>query len=508
MVITLWREAMKTSRLNCKQSIAEGGHTWHSNTCGMLMSGVLMLALPGCTAMAYLPDEAPMTEPSVSVSEEWNGARTSAGINAAELGWQAYFPDAQLQELIETSLENNRDLRIAALRVAEARAAYGIQRADRLPSISVGGQAARSRVPGNLNMTGRPVTGDQFDAFVGMSSWELDLWGRVASLEEAALQTYFSSEAAQRAMRLALISEVATAYIGLRELDARIDIARKTIATREESLRIFKRRTDVGSSSRLELTQVETLLTQAKLLSAQLEQSRASQAHYLDLLVGTPVAVKLEPATSLLEESFPPLAAGIPSETLTVRPDIIAAEYNLRAAQANIDAARAAFFPRITLTGRLGLASATLEDLVDPSSNNAWAFAPAISMPIFDAGRLRNNLDVAEVRGNTAVANYEKTVQSAFREVADALSAQSWLKEQQAIMIEALAIQEERSRLARLRYDSGAATYLQVLDAERDLLTTQQQIIQMHGALMTSQVSLYAALGGGSLAPQPEPADQ
>ena len=474
----------------------------------MIALGGLVLTISGCSSLVQVPDKTIVDQPSVSLSDDWNTVGDTTGLNAADLSWQSYFPDPQLQKLIESALQNNRDLRLAALRVAEARAAYGIQRADRLPTVAVGGQAARSRVPGDLNITGRPVTGNQFDAYVGMSSWEIDLWGRVANLEEAALQSYFSSEAAERAMRLALISEVATAYIGLQILDARIDIAKQTVATREESLRIFKRRTDVGSSSRLELTQVETLLTQAKLLSTQLEQSRASQAHYLDLLVGIPITADLQPTRQLLENGFPPLAAGIPSQSLTARPDIIAAEHSLRAAEANIDAARAAFFPRITLTGRLGLASSTLEDLVDPDTNNAWSFAPAISVPIFDGGRLRNNMDLSEVRGNTAVANYEKTVQLAFREVADALSSQRWLKEQQAIMTEALVIQEERSRLAQLRYDNGATTYLQILDADRDLLNTQQQIIQVHGALMASQVSLYAALGGGSNAPQTGTADQ
>lgn len=474
----------------------------------MMALGGLVLTISGCSSLVQVPDKAIVDQPSVSLSDDWNTVGDTTGLNAADLSWQSYFPDPQLQKLIESALQNNLDLHLAALRVAEARAAYGIQRADRLPTVAVGGQAARSRVPGDLNITGRPVTGNQFDAYVGMSSWEIDLWGRVASLEEAALQSYFSSEAAERAMRLALISEVATAYIGLQILDARIDIAKQTVATREESLRIFKRRTDVGSSSRLELTQVETLLTQAKLLSAQLEQSRASQAHYLDLLVGIPITADLQPTRQLLENGFPPLAAGIPSQSLTARPDIIAAEHSLRAAEANIDAARAAFFPRITLTGRLGLASSTLEDLVDPDTNNAWSFAPAISVPIFDGGRLRNNMDLSEVRGNAAVANYERTVQLAFREVADALSAQRWLKEQQTIMTEALVIQEERSRLAQLRYDNGATTYLQILDADRDLLNTQQQIIQVHGALMASQVSLYAALGGGSNAPQTETADQ
>jgi NodT family efflux transporter outer membrane factor (OMF) lipoprotein len=474
----------------------------------MIALGGLVLTISGCSSLVQVPDKTIVDQPSVSLSDDWNTVGDTTGLNAADLSWQSYFPDPQLQKLIESALQNNRDLRLAALRVAEARAAYGIQRADRLPTVAVGGQAARSRVPGDLNITGRPVTGNQFDAYVGMSSWEIDLWGRVANLEEAALQSYFSSEAAERAMRLALISEVATAYIGLQILDARIDIAKQTVATREESLRIFKRRTDVGSSSRLELTQVETLLTQAKLLSTQLEQSRASQAHYLDLLVGIPITADLQPTRQLLENGFPPLAAGIPSQSLTARPDIIAAEHSLRAAEANIDAARAAFFPRITLTGRLGLASSTLEDLVDPDTNNAWSFAPAISVPIFDGGRLRNNMDLSEVRGNAAVANYEKTVQLAFREVADALSSQRWLKEQQAIMTEALVIQEERSRLAQLRYDNGATTYLQILDADRDLLNTQQQIIQVHGALMASQVSLYAALGGGSNAPQTGTADQ
>ena len=306
----------------------------------MIALGGLVLTISGCSSLVQVPDKTIVDQPSVSLSDDWNTVGDTTGLNAADLSWQSYFPDPQLQKLIESALQNNRDLRLAALRVAEARAAYGIQRADRLPTVAVGGQAARSRVPGDLNITGRPVTGNQFDAYVGMSSWEIDLWGRVANLEEAALQSYFSSEAAERAMRLALISEVATAYIGLQILDARIDIAKQTVATREESLRIFKRRTDVGSSSRLELTQVETLLTQAKLLSTQLEQSRASQAHYLDLLVGIPITADLQPTRQLLENGFPPLAAGIPSQSLTARPDIIAAEHSLRAAEANIDAAR------------------------------------------------------------------------------------------------------------------------------------------------------------------------
>lgn len=449
------------------------------------------LALAGCASMA--PPYAP---PPLPVGAQYPET-DPAGAHAADIGWQAYFADARLQALIAQALASNRDIRIAALRVEEARAAYGIQRAEQFPTIALGASGSRARVPGDLSVTGRPMTSAQYQTGLNVSAWELDFWGRVRSLKDSALQTLLASDEARRAVGVALVAQVANGYLGLRELDERVALARATVDSRAESLRIFTRRFEVGSISKLDLTQVETLLSQALSLSAQLEQARAVQAHALAQLVGGPV--DLTPDTRRFDDAsvLQPLHAGLPSALLTQRPDLMAAEHQLRAAQANIGAARAAFFPTISLTAAYGTASAELSGLFD-SGSGAWNFAPRLVLPIFDAGRIRANMDLAEVRRDVAVANYEKSVQGAFREVADALSNRRWLALQVDIGKTTLAAQSERARLAKLRYDNGAAPYLEVLDAQRDLLTVEQQLVQTRRALLSSQVSLYAALGGGA----------
>lgn len=449
------------------------------------------LALTGCASMA--PPYAPPPLPVAAQYPETD----PAGAHAADIAWQAYFADARLQALIAQALASNRDIRIAALRVEEARAAYGIQRAEQFPTIALGASGSRARVPGDLSVTGRPMTSAQYQTGLNVSAWELDFWGRVRSLKDSALQTLLASDEARRAVGVALVAQVANGYLGLRELDERVALARATVDSRAESLRIFTRRFEVGSISKLDLTQVETLLSQALSLSAQLEQARAVQAHALAQLVGGPV--DLTPDTRRFDDAsvLQPLHAGLPSALLTQRPDLMAAEHQLRAAQANIGAARAAFFPTISLTAAYGTASAELSGLFD-SGSGAWNFAPRLVLPIFDAGRIRANMDLAEVRRDVAVANYEKSVQGAFREVADALSNRRWLALQVDIGKTTLAAQSERARLAKLRYDNGAAPYLEVLDAQRDLLTVEQQLVQTRRALLSSQVSLYAALGGGA----------
>lgn len=449
------------------------------------------LALAGCASMA--PPYAPPPLPVAAQYPETD----PAGAHAADIAWQAYFADARLQALIAQALASNRDIRIAALRVEEARAAYGIQRAEQFPTIALGASGSRARVPGDLSVTGRPMTSAQYQTGLNVSAWELDFWGRVRSLKDSALQTLLASDEARRAVGVALVAQVANGYLGLRELDERVALARATVDSRAESLRIFTRRFEVGSISKLDLTQVETLLSQALSLSAQLEQARAVQAHALAQLVGGPV--DLTPDTRRFDDAsvLQPLHAGLPSALLTQRPDLMAAEHQLRAAQANIGAARAAFFPTISLTAAYGTASAELSGLFD-SGSGAWNFAPRLVLPIFDAGRIRANMDLAEVRRDVAVANYEKSVQGAFREVADALSNRRWLALQVDIGKTTLAAQSERARLAKLRYDNGAAPYLEVLDAQRDLLTVEQQLVQTRRALLSSQVSLYAALGGGA----------
>ena len=454
------------------------------------------LVLTGCASMAP-----PFETPALPVPAHYATPGTDTGTPAATTGWRDYFTDPRLQALIAQALENNRDLRATALRVQEARAAYGIQRADMLPTLGAQAGLDRSRVPADLNLTRQPLLGSQYQAGVGLASWEIDFWGRVRSLNDAALQNYLASDAARRAVTLGLIAQVAQSELALRELEERLLLAHQAIASRKESLRIFQRRVDVGSASRLNLTQVQTLLSQAEALGAQLEQARAQQANALALLVGAPVGPT--PATVRLDTlQMPPLRVGLPSDLLAQRPDIMAAEHQLRAAQAQIGAARAAFFPRVALTGSLGTASAELGGLFD-SGSQAWTFSPTISVPLFNGGRLRNNLNLTEVRRDIAVANYEKTVQGAFRDVSDALVARQVLARQLAIAQDARAAQSERARLSQLRYDHGAAAFLEVLDAQRDLLVADQQVVQLRRALLSSQVSLYAALGGGALAEPP-----
>ena len=454
----------------------------------------LAMALAGCASLAP-----PYQAPPLPVAAVFPEADSAAGAPAPTLDWRDYFADARLRQLIAQALDNNRDLRIAALRVEEARAAYGIQRAEQFPTVGLGAEAGRSRTPADLNPTRQPLLASQYQAGLNVSAWELDFWGRVRSLKDAALHTMLAGDAARRAVTAGLIAQVADGYLTLRELDERVELARRTIASRTESLRIFTRRFEVGSSSKLELTQVVTLLTQAQTLGAQLEQARALRLHALEQLVGAPLA----PALAALEAGFDDrtvlreLRAGLPSDLLAARPDIAAAEQQLRAAQANIGAARAAFFPRITLTSSFGTASAEFDGLFDAGSR-AWNLVPRLTLPIFDAGRNKAGLDLAAVRRDVAVANYEKSVQNAFREVADAMSARRWLAEQVRIQQSALAAQTERARLAKLRYENGAAPYLEVLDAQRDLLSAEQQLVQTRRALLSSQVSLYAALGGGA----------
>ena len=449
--------------------------------------------LYGCASMAP-----PYTTPALPVSSAYATDGAQDGASAADIAWRDYFTDPQLQTLIDLALANNRDLRIAVLHVDEARAAYGIQRAERFPTLGAQASKDRSLTPGDLNMTGKPLFASQYQVGLGLSGWEIDFWGRVRSLQDAALESYLATDSARRAVTVALVAQVANSYFALREVDERIVLAQQTIASRTESLRIFTRRVEVGSTSRLNLRQVQTLLTQAQALGIQLEQERAAQTHALTLLLGSPISLPMGRGPMDEQQALRELRPGLPSDLLTQRPDIVAAEHQLKAANANIGAARAAFFPRIALTSSLGTASAELDGLFATGSL-AWIFSPSISLPIFDGRRRHNNLSLAETRRDLAVANYEKTVQIAFRDVSDALSARHWLSRQVAIARTALATQSERARLSQLRYDSGAAPYLDVLDAQRDLLAAEQQLVQTRRALLGSRVGLYAALGGGAM---------
>jgi outer membrane protein, multidrug efflux system len=462
-------------------------------TQGSVLVFILPLFLTGCHSMA------PSHQlPAMPVAQSFPTTdNIETGANAASLGWQDYFADPQLLALLNSALDYNRDLRQAVLRVENARALYGIQRADLFPGLNAQGSYGRSRTPADMNLTGRPLLLNDYQVNLGVTNWELDFWGRVRNLKDAALESFLASDASRQAFTISLISEVANTYLTLRELDERLLIAKKTIATRSESFRIFKRRFEVGAISKLELNQIEILLAQAQTLEYQLQQLRATQLNALTLLVGNEITL------STTEDDFEDahilraIKVGLPSDMLIARPDIVAAEHMLKAANANIGAARAAFFPRITLTAAFGTASRELDNLFD-SGSHAWQFAPSLTLPIFDGGRNRANLKLAEVRRDMAVATYEKTIQSAFREVADALAARQWVTKQIGTQQQTVNVQAERARLAELRYNNGATSYFEVLDAQRTLLDEQQQLVQMRRALLSSQVSLYAALGGGS----------
>lgn len=484
-------------------SITERGLAWQSPARALAV-GSLLLALAGCTSLA--PG---YQRPDAQLPAQFTGADQAAESQVAELAWRDYFTEPELQALMDKALANNRDLRAAMLRVEQARAAYGISRAERVPVVGLGLESQRARVPGDLNLTRQPIIASQHQLGVGFTSWEIDLWGRVRSMNQAALQTYLASADGQRAATLLLVAQVADGWLSVRELDRRIHLAEQALATRTEARRRFVRRVEVGSSSKLDLVQVELLWQQASALVAQLRLQRGTQLNALGLLVGEP-GLALAPATQPLSTlaPLPPLAPGLPSQLLENRPDIVAAERALQAANARIGAARAMFFPRIALTTMAGTASADLDGLF-ASGSRAWTFAPSVSLPLFDGGRRQANLELAQVQREQALNQYQQTIESAFRDVADALAAGRWLDEQLQTLRATEGTLTERARLAGRRYEAGAARYFEVLDAERDLLATQQQVVQAEHALLTARLRLYAALGGGAhtlapLAPHPK----
>jgi multidrug efflux system outer membrane protein len=350
-----------------------------------------------------------------------------------------------------------------------------------------------------------PVSNTRYSIGVGVAGFELDFWGRVRNLSDAARAQYLATIEARRAFHLTLVRDVASAYFGSREADERIALAEATVQSRRDGLRIAKLRLDAGVTSALDFRQAESLLTQAETELAGLRLTKAQNDNFLAVLVGGPVAGGLPPPVPLsAQKNGVVIAAGVPSELMVTRPDVIAAEERLRAARANIGAARAAFYPSISLTGNLGFASTELGNLLGNDSLG-WSFGPSISLPIFDGGARRGNLTVAEARENIAVAEYERTVQQAFREVADALAGRRWLAEQVEAQLRATEAQRQIAMLARTRYREGVANYLEVLDAERNLFTAEQTLIQVRRNELDNLVTLYVALGGGEMERSAQP---
>jgi outer membrane protein, multidrug efflux system len=437
----------------------------------------------------------------------------TGSVSAADIAWQDFFLDERLRELIAQMLNNNRDLRIAVARVEEARGLYRIQRAEQLPQLGGSAAITRSRIGANsiggqtggvAVISGSGISATNYDIGVAVTSFELDFWGRVRSLSDAARSQYLATLAGERAFRIALIRDLATAYITSRSLAEQAEQADRAVETRQRGIRLAKLRLDAGVTSALDYRQAEALLTQAQTEVASLRNQRAKQRNIVRLLVGSPIDEDLLPQARRLGDQgiVRDIDAGLPSELLTNRPDIIQAEDLLRAARANVGAARAAFFPSISLTGNSGFASSSLDDLFT-AGGFGFNIGPSVSLPIFDGGRRKGNLTAVRARETIAVATYERTVQIAFREVSDALADRKFLAEQLEAQERAVAAQTALTRLARLRYDNGVAQFLEVLDAERNLFSAQQTLIQLRGAQLSSLITLYAALGGGLHASAP-----
>ncbi|MDR0901927.1 MAG: efflux transporter outer membrane subunit, partial [Opitutaceae bacterium] len=434
-------------------------------------------------------------------------AATAAGapssISAADIGWRDFFGDERLRRVIALGLENNRDLRVAALRVEQVRAQYQIERSSLFPGVGASGSGTRQRTPGDLNSSGHAVTSAQYSIGVGITSYELDFFGRVRSMKDAALENYLATEEGRRSAQLALVSAIATQYILERSADEQLALVRQTLKLVEDSYNLVKRRYEAGTISELDLRTAETQIFAAQASLAEYTRQRALAENALMLLVGAPLPDGLPAPVPLGSQGLrADLPAGLPSDLLARRPDILQAEHALRSANASIGAARANFFPSITLTAFGGSASAELDGLFKTGSG-MWSFAPKISLPLFTGGRNTAVLKAARVAQQITVAQYEKAVQTAFREVADALASRELLAVQITAQKNRVAAEQRRYDLSELRYQQGVDNYLTVLSAQQNLFSAQQGLIAARFTEFSNLVGLYKALGGGWLESTP-----
>lgn len=458
------------------------------------LAALATLALAGCTSLipAYQRPAAPVP---ATYAPEMAPAAAPGSEAAADIEWQRFFADARLRRLIALALRNNRDLRIAVLNIEQARALYQVRRADALPTLGAGATVARQPALGSV--------ANSYAVGLAVTGYELDLFGRVRALSESALSQYLATAETRQAVHISLVGAVASTYLAVLADEELLAVTRQTLATREEGLRLIKLRFDAGASSELDYRQAESLLEAARVALAQSLRQRALDENALQLLLGEALPTDLPAPLPLDAQQIPAdLPVGLPSDLLARRPDLRAAEQQLLAANASIGAARAAFFPRISLTANLGTASSELDGLFK-SGSFAFTGTAQLLQPIFDYGRNRANLEVAQVNRDIAVAQYERSIQNAFREVSDALAGRATLGEQQraqAAQVEALAI---TFRLADLRYRAGAASFLDILDAQRSLFAAQQALVQTRALRLQNLVTFYRVLGGGWRGPAP-----
>ncbi|TAN44973.1 MAG: AdeC/AdeK/OprM family multidrug efflux complex outer membrane factor [Nitrospirae bacterium] len=455
-----------------------------------------ILTLTGCSTMApkYARPDAPVSSTWPSEGAYKNEIAKADGPLAAAISWNDFFTDDRLKKVIALALENNRDLRVAALNIEKMRAQYQIQRADIFPEINVGAGALAQRIPDPKT---HAVTTHQYSVGLGFSAYELDLFGRVRSLKDRALEEFFATGEARRSVQISLIAEVANSYLVLAADRERLKISKDTLANRQTSYDLVKRRFEAGASSELDLRQAQTSVDSARVDIARLTSQVAQDENALALIVGSQIPAELLPEELSPITALKEISAGLPSEVLQRRPDIMQAEHMLKAANANIGAARAAFFPRIALTTSIGLSSDQLSGLFN-TGTRIWSFAPQITMPIFDTGGTSAGLKVTEVDREIYLARYEKAIQSAFREVVDTLAQRGTLGDQMAAqqsLVEAATISY---RLSDVRYKNGIDSYLSVLDSQRSLYSAQQGLIAIRLSRLTNLVTLYKVLGGGA----------
>jgi multidrug efflux system outer membrane protein len=463
-----------------------------------MLLGVLVV-LGGCSLTpVYTRPEAPVPTawPTGRAYDASRGATDAAPV--AEIAWREFFTDERMQRVIATAIENNRDLRLAALNVQRARGIYGIQRAALFPALDATASGSKKRVPADLSSSGERYTAEQYDVNLGLYAWEIDFFGRLRSLRDQALEAYLATDEARRSTRILIISAVGETYLTLAADREALELARTTLDAQKATYNLVKRRYDVGLATELDLNFAQTQVDIARRDMARFTQRVAQDENALNFLVGNPSPVS---GANLPEDlaGIKPLRAidpGISSEVLLERPDIVQAEHLLKAANANIGAARAALFPRISLTSTVGTASAELSGLFEAGSGT-WLFAPQIVMPIFDA-RLWSALDVTKAEQEIALAQYEQAIQTAFREVADSLAVQGTVDEQLAAQQSLVRATAETYRLSEARYLKGIDSYLGVLVAQRSLFAAQQGLVALNLSKRANQVRLYAVLGGGA----------
>ncbi|KES22512.1 MULTISPECIES: efflux transporter outer membrane subunit [Pseudomonas] len=448
---------------------------------------LLALLLGGCVNLA--PD---YQRPAAPVAAQWPGA-APAGASQADVDWREFFVDARLRDTVARALANNRDLRVAALNVEYQRAQYRIQRAELFPAVSASAEDTRQRALSD----GTTAVSSQYSVGLGVSSYELDLFGRLRNLKDAALEDYLALEQTRRSTQISLVAEVASAWMTLAADQQLLKLARDTHASQQKTYELVQRSHGLGGESGLSLAQarstVESARAEAASYASQVEQDRNA----LELLVGERLDASLLPGDTGLDAALlVTVPAGLPSSLLQRRPDVLAAEHTLKAANADIGAARAAFFPSVSLTASGGSASGELSGLFK-SGSRAWSFAPSISLPIFDAGSNQAGLDAAKITRDIDVANYEKALQTAFSEVADALSVRSHINERLDAQRELTAATDKSYDLSLALYKQGSDSFLEVLDAQRSLYSAQQTLISLELAEQVNRVTLYKVLGGG-----------